>query len=177
METHSPATVSVPPECVRRFEWEDEGETISVLIPEVIDPAYGMYVWPCAPVLAQYVFNNREWIQDKQVLELGAGTSLPGIMAAKCGAKVTLSDDCRQPRSIENSRRSCLANHLEDINVIGLTWGRVSPDMATLPVVDVVLASDCFYDSKDFEDVLVTFRYFIDKNPECQCWVTYQERR
>ncbi|XP_041473211.1 uncharacterized protein LOC121422318 isoform X1 [Lytechinus variegatus] len=35
METHSPATVSVPPECVRRFEWEDKEETITVLIPEV----------------------------------------------------------------------------------------------------------------------------------------------
>eukprot|EP00057_Strongylocentrotus_purpuratus_P032870 XP_789211.3 PREDICTED: methyltransferase-like protein 23 [Strongylocentrotus purpuratus] len=136
-----------------------------------------MYVWPCAPVLAQYVWYRREWIRDKHVLELGAGTSLPGVMAAKCGTRVTLSDDCRQPRSIENCKRSCLANHLEGVGVIGLTWGRVSPAMATLSLVDVVLASDCFYDSKDFEDVLVTFRYFIDKNPDCQCWVTYQERR
>ncbi|XP_071500385.1 histone-arginine methyltransferase METTL23-like [Diadema antillarum] len=135
-----------------------------------------MYVWPCAPVLAQYVWHKREWIQGKKVLEIGAGTSLPGVMAAKCGALVTLSDDCQQPRSLENCRQSCRANGLAACEVIGLTWGRVSPAVVTLGKVDVILASDCFYDTKDFEDVLFTFRYFIDKNQDTKCWVSYQER-
>ncbi|XP_071502814.1 histone-arginine methyltransferase METTL23-like [Diadema antillarum] len=136
-------------ENLRHFSWHDEEASISISIPEVIDPAYGMYVWPCAPVLAQYVWHKREWIQGKKVLEIGAGTSLPGVMAAKCGALVTLSDDCQQPRSLENCRQSCRANGLAACEVIGLTWGRVSPAVVTLGKVDVILASDCFYDTKD----------------------------
>ena len=31
---------------------------------------YGMYTWPCAPVLAQYVYSNREFIRSKKVLEV-----------------------------------------------------------------------------------------------------------
>ena len=69
-------------------------------------------------------------------------------MAAKCGAKVILSDDARLPKCLENCRRSCVANGLSDVEVVGITWGRFSPDIIKLPALDVILASDCFYDTK-----------------------------
>ncbi|XP_072024712.1 histone-arginine methyltransferase METTL23-like [Amphiura filiformis] len=158
------------------FHFEDDDETIDIKIPEVVDPSYGMYVWPCAPVLAQYVWFNRHSIRDRTVLEVGAGTSLPGVVASKCGAKVILSDDARLPKCLENCRKSCSANGLVGVEVVGITWGRFSADVISLPAVDVVLASDCFYDTKDFEDVLATFCYLLNKNKHAQCWVTYQER-
>ena len=37
---------------------------------QIVDPSYGMYVWPCAPVLAQYVWFNRHNIRGKTVLEV-----------------------------------------------------------------------------------------------------------
>lgn len=37
---------------------------------QVLDPSYGMYVWPCAPVLAQYIWYQREYIRGKRVLEV-----------------------------------------------------------------------------------------------------------
>lgn len=87
---------------MRKFRFTDSsGQDLPVNIPEKVDPAYGMYVWPCAPVLAQYIWHNRKHLLvGKHVLEIGAGTSLPGIVAAKCGsiASLTLTDDLRQPR-------------------------------------------------------------------------------
>lgn len=35
-----------------------------------LDGDYGMYTWPCAPVLAQYVYSKREFIKSKKVLEV-----------------------------------------------------------------------------------------------------------
>lgn len=50
------------------------------------DKHYGLFVWPCALVLAQFVaFYNTSLFSNRVVLELGCGTSLPGIVAALCG--------------------------------------------------------------------------------------------
>lgn len=32
-------------------------------------------------------------------------------------------------------------------------------------------------DSTDFEDVIVTAAYLMEKNPQCEMWSAYQERR
>lgn len=74
--------------------------------------------------------------------QLGAGVSLPGVLAATCGACVTLTD---LPACLESCRRSCRANGLQQVAVLGLTWGEVSPDLVALQV-DVILGSDVFYD-------------------------------
>lgn len=80
------------------------------------------------------------------MLQLGAGVSLPGVVAAKCGAHVILSDSAELPLCLRNCRRSCDINNLTDVPVIGLTWGRVSPELLSLPPVDIILGSDVFYE-------------------------------
>lgn len=82
------------------------------------------------------------------IVKLGSGTSLPGILAVKCGGNVTLSDSEDLPYCLENCRKSCQANGLLDIPVIGITWGRFNEALLDLPPVDIILGSDCFYDSK-----------------------------
>lgn len=78
--------------------------------------------------------------------QVGAGVSLPGVLAARCGADVILSDSAKVPQCLENCRRSCEANDLKDVQVLGLTWGEVSPDLVLLPDVDIILGSDVFYE-------------------------------
>ncbi|KAM9457735.1 histone-arginine methyltransferase METTL23 [Clarias gariepinus] len=135
-----------------------------------------MHVWPCAVVLAQYVWNTRETIQRKHVLELGAGVSLPGIVAAKCGAHVTLSDSAESPLCLKNSRRCCELNDLPEVPVVGLTWGEISPALRSLPPIDIILGSDVFYEPQDFEDVFVTLSFLLRRNPFGQFWTSFQER-
>ncbi|KAL2076638.1 hypothetical protein ACEWY4_027766 [Coilia grayii] len=161
---------------LKEFTFEEDKDTLTVSIPEVLDPQYGMYVWPCAVVLAQYVWTFRKEIQNNTVLELGAGVSLPGVVAAKCGASVILSDSAELPRCLDNCRRSCEANSLGDVRVLGLTWGEVSPEFLSLPPLHTILGSDVFYEPEDFEDVLVTVSFLLRTNPEAQFWTTYQER-
>ncbi|KAM6317438.1 LOW QUALITY PROTEIN: histone-arginine methyltransferase METTL23 [Podargus strigoides] len=143
---------------------------------QVLDSQYGMYVWPCAVVLAQYLWVHRSSLPGKRVLEVGAGVSLPGVVAAKCGAEVILSDSEELPQCLQNCRQSCLMNDLPHIPVIGLTWGRVSPELLSLAPVDIILGSDVFFDPKDFEDILTTVYFLLEKNPHAQFWTTYQVR-
>ncbi|NXA91547.1 MET23 protein, partial [Melanocharis versteri] len=142
----------------------------------VLDSQYGMYVWPCAVVLAQYLWAHRRSLPGKRVLEIGAGVSLPGVVAARCGAQVILSDSEELPRCLQSCRSSCLMNRLPHVPVLGLTWGRVSPELLSLAPVDIILGSDVFFDPKDFEDILTTIYFLLEKNPHAQFWTTYQVR-
>ncbi|KAK3520768.1 hypothetical protein QTP70_032334 [Hemibagrus guttatus] len=158
------------------FENHKGKHALTVSVPEVVGSQYGMYVWPCAVVLAQYVWTMREKVQRKTVLELGAGVSLPGIVAAKCGAYVTLSDSAEIPLCLEHSRHCCEHNDLPGVPVVGLTWGEISPELRSLTPVDIILGSDVFYEPEDFEDVLVTISFLLRRNPSGQFWTTFQER-
>lgn len=39
-----------------------------------LEEDYGSYTWPCAPVLAQYIYSQREFINGKKVLEVRQST-------------------------------------------------------------------------------------------------------
>lgn len=142
---------------------------------QVVSGSYGLYTWPSAPVLAQWVWHHRSRMPGARLLELGAGTALPGILAAKCGAHVTLSDSAHLTNCLSNSARSCQANNI-DIPVIGLTWGLFTPSLLSLPSLNYIIASDCFYDPSVFEEILVTVSYLLDKNPSAEFLCSYQER-
>ena len=163
----------------RSFTFVDHvsGEAVSASIPEVVDPSYGMYVWPSAPVLAQCVWFHKNQVRNKNVLELGAGTALPGMVAAIVGGTVTLSDAAHLTGCLDNCYQSCVANNLQnEVRVVGLTWGQFDPGLLNLGRIDIILGSDCFYDPKDFEDILVTVSFLIERNPKSEFWTTYQDR-
>ena len=83
------------------------------------------------------------------MFQIGAGTSLPGIVAAKIGAKVTLADAEFYPNCLENCRQSCEANNLTfSVKVTPLTWGLIDEQILNLNKVDYILGSDCFYNRK-----------------------------
>ena len=73
-------------------------------------------------------------------------------MAAKVGANVTLSDSVDFPYCLERCRETCAMNDLKGVNVVGLTWGEFSPTLLEMGPVDIILGSDCFYDSKGFTE-------------------------
>jgi hypothetical protein len=52
----------------------------------------GFVLWPSAIALSQWLVNNRHVLQDKTVLELGAGCGLVGLVAAKYAGVTLLTD-------------------------------------------------------------------------------------
>src|SRR6185312_10476039 len=53
---------------------------------------YGVMLWPASIALAHDLFARAETLRGKRVLELGAGTGIPGIIAASFGARVVQVD-------------------------------------------------------------------------------------
>lgn len=163
----------------RVFVFGNQGYTndsVKIVVPEITTPDFGMYTWPSAPVLAQYIWFNREKLEGKTILELSAGTALPGLLASRCGARVVLSDNPDFPRCLENTRRSCKLNNMEEIPVYCIKWGSVEGDILSLPKLDLIIASDCFYDTNDFEDIVVTVAFLLEQNKGAEFLFSYQER-
>lgn len=44
------------------------------------------------------------------------------------------------------------------------------------PQIDVILASDCFFDPSLFQDLLATIWLLLEQNPHSKCIFSYQER-
>ena len=63
-------------------------------------------------MLALFLWERRQSLQGKRILELGSGTSLPGILASKCGATVTLSDCGTLPKTLEHIKSCCDVNNI-----------------------------------------------------------------
>jgi predicted nicotinamide N-methyase len=53
---------------------------------------YGVVLWPAAVALAHELASRADELRGVKVLELGAGTGLPGIVAASLGARVVQTD-------------------------------------------------------------------------------------
>ena len=80
------------------FEHPALGDT-PVSVRQNLDPlgdgrdATARWVWDAAAPMAQYLADNPDVIRGKTVVELGCGPALPGIVAARLGAKrVVLTD-------------------------------------------------------------------------------------
>ena len=67
----------------RNFCFKDDKDEVSVIINELLDADYGVFLWPSAVVLAQHIFMSRGKFIGQHVVEIGSGTSLPGLVAAK----------------------------------------------------------------------------------------------
>ena len=53
---------------------------------------YGLALWPSAIALAHEIAARSDQARGRHVLELGAGTGLPGIVASSLGARVVQTD-------------------------------------------------------------------------------------
>lgn len=128
-------------------------------------------------MLAWFLWEHKEELIGKRVLELGSGTALPGILASKCGAIVTLSDSASFPRSLQHIRRGCELNGiLSQVQIVGITWGLFLSSLFSIGPLDLILGSDCFYEPTLFEDIVVTVAFLLERNPNAKFLCTYQER-
>ena len=59
-------------------------------VPET-QPPYWAYAWAGGAVLARYILNHPQSVAGRRVLDLGAGSGLVGIAAAKAGARSVMA--------------------------------------------------------------------------------------
>jgi len=120
----------------------------------VTNGSTGFRVWDASRYLASFLLLNKTLIVNRRVLELGAGSGLCGLIAAKLGAHVTLTD----------SHAGVLALLEDSACRVGakvqlLDWELPIPDRLE---TDIIIGSDLVYDPRLVEplvNVLASLRY------------------
>jgi predicted nicotinamide N-methyase len=100
---------------------------------------YGAMLWPASIALAHDVVERAAGLAGKRVLELGAGTGVPGIVAASLGARVLQTD--RNEVALHVCAMNAARNGVTDIDVQHAEWERLTSDHP----FDVILGSDLLY--------------------------------
>ncbi|KAL3527248.1 hypothetical protein ACH5RR_011904 [Cinchona calisaya] len=157
-----------------QHHFDDGDNSFSVTIIENMKEEYGLFVWPCSIMLAEYVWQQRSRFSGINVIELGAGTSLPGIVAAKVGADVTLTDDFNRPEVLANMRRECDLNNV-NCKVLGLTWGVWDEAIFTL-CPNIILGADVLYETSAFDDLFATVTFLLQNSPSSVFITAYHNR-
>lgn len=100
---------------------------------------YGVTLWASGIALAHEVSSRADTFRDKRVLELGAGTGLPGIVAASYGARVVQTD--RNELAMSVCRRNLKLNDIETIEQRLVDW----TNWSDAEQYDWILGSDILY--------------------------------
>jgi methyltransferase-like protein 23 len=112
---------------------------------------YGIALWPAAIALAHEIAARS--VQGARVLELGAGTGLPGIVAATLGARVVQTD--RNAAALVVCRRNAALNGvaLEQRAADWTEWRETA-------TYDIIVGADILYG----ESVHPQLRHIFDTN-------------
>ncbi|WP_245435026.1 MULTISPECIES: 50S ribosomal protein L11 methyltransferase [unclassified Mesorhizobium] len=120
---------------LRRLLEPEDGSHEQAAEPQ---PPYWAYAWAGGAVLARYVLDRPSTVAGRRVLDLGAGSGLVGIAAARAGA--------REVTAAEIDRNGIVALCL-NAEANGVAIIIIGEDISggPPPSVDIVLAGDVFY--------------------------------
>ncbi|RYF84666.1 MAG: methyltransferase domain-containing protein [Chitinophagaceae bacterium] len=122
-----------------------------------LDSPFWTQVWPSAQALALFLLDHPELIQNKKVLELGAGLGLPSLVAAQTATSVLCTDYIKE--AVDVAQKSADYHSLENFSTAVLDWQRLPTDLD----VDVVLLSDVNYEPDAFSVLVKMIRHFLQK--------------
>lgn len=108
---------------------------------------YGVLLWESALVLGD-VLAEAGFVRGADVLELGAGTGLAGIVASGQGARVVQTDHSFEALAL--CRRNGLANGMTGLAQRLGDWGAWSDGAA----YDVAIGADVLYEPAHYGDLL-----------------------
>lgn len=107
-------------------------------------------VWPSEVALAEYLIHQffPTKLIGTKVLEIGCGTGVAGVVAAKLGAFTMFSD--MVPVTLEAVKETCHKNQLSNVDMCTLDW---SEKIETKERYDYVIGSEVFYDEAILADI------------------------
>ncbi|KAL8836634.1 MAG: hypothetical protein Q9170_002858, partial [Blastenia crenularia] len=156
----------------------EEAQAVTILeAPHLLSSGgdSGNRTWAAALFLGTYLFTDgRHYVEQKSVLELGAGLGFLSILCAKhLGAKdLSMTDGSKAV--VDLARRNVEMNSVENIvEASVLEWGKhnvhnVLQQEAEMIWYDLVIGADILYDPRDFPALVSTLRDLFKHLPELQ---------
>ncbi|XP_011305005.1 protein-lysine methyltransferase METTL21D isoform X1 [Fopius arisanus] len=164
----------------RIFEVETREKSLTLYQQQVGDVS--CVVWDAALVLAKYLDHlcqvegfGDKWLEEKKVLELGAGTGCVGMTAACLGAHVVMTD----LESTMPILRKNISMNEEQWRDSGTARAEVLDWESNLDLdfsPDIVLLADCVYYQKSIHPLLNTLEHLCRSSPTTLAILCQEER-
>ncbi|KAL3269942.1 hypothetical protein HHI36_008998 [Cryptolaemus montrouzieri] len=157
----------------------------------------GLRTWQASLALAEWALQNRVYVEKKDILELGSGIGLTGLIVSLLtkSSKYILTDCHPSVLSVlrenvkfntetinkgksELSANDIFGTNLDscEIEVRELSWEKTTNDSCrTFGSVDCILAADVVYDSDLFDPLLNTLLAFFENGTK-EAIIAYTER-
>ena len=148
-----------------RHDISINGKSFRFLVPQSIDrfidpddpmqnfPLWAK-IWPAGTILASYL-DRLPLDPKRQILEIGAGIGLVGVVAAAAGHHITITD--YNLHALEFCRANAAINDFEDIPVAQLDW--FEPQLAGS--YDMIVGSEVVYKKEDIGHLLGLFKHYL----------------
>jgi predicted nicotinamide N-methyase len=124
-----------------------------------LDPAtpfpYWAKVWPSAIALLDVLKAHPHLIQNKHVLEIGAGIGLPSLMMAGITKSIQISD--YDLEAVELLQKNIAHLQLQNAQALQLDWNNLPENIYP----EVLILSDVNYDPTQFETLKKIIEKFI----------------
>ena len=105
-------------------------------------------IWPASYCLADYLVQNQQLCSEKNVLELGAGASLPSCVASCLNARKVVVSDYPANQVVETIQQIIDNNQLSQAIAVAHIWGEHVDDLKQLGTptgFDTILLADLLW--------------------------------
>ena len=149
-----------------KFSTLKHSNKLKLYLPNSTCFLMAQFVWQSSISLAQYLLQNNDklYLRDSNIIELGAGSGLPSLVCALFQDKNSIEiTDFPEDSIIQNLKRNISENLLfpsQNLKVSGLQWGESS----LLQKYDLVLMADCLWLPKEHHNLLKTMSEVVKED-------------
>ena len=136
-------------------------------------------MWPCASYLGEYLqeaLSPAALKGDQCSLELGCGAHpIPSMVLSRLGVKRLYLHD--KPGTAPHIQRILAANAIGNYNLLLGDWSACHKGLEGEPdQIDYIVASDIFYERKQFGPIMEALASLMYKHPRARCLIAYELR-
>lgn len=118
---------------------------------------YWAKIWASSKAMVTFLQEEPHWIENKKLLEIGAGIGIPSFFMAQKAREIIISDYDNEAVFLANKNIAHL--NLTNATSVVLNWNHI-PEYI---IADTILLSDTNYNPTDFETLVFSINSFINK--------------
>ncbi len=122
-----------------------------------VDFPYWAKIWASSKAMVTFLQEEPHWIENKKLLEIGAGIGVPSFFMAQKAREIIISDYDNEAVSLANKNIAHL--NLTNARSLVLNWNHI-PEYI---IADTILISDTNYNPSDFDALIISITSFINK--------------